>query len=92
MADAPAHSSEVTAVATRLAGVEVLNDEKTITAIGSVRCAVANFASYGIMGRLGLRRDLSPKRRRNAALAGWLDHYNRRRPHGALSHKVAYTS
>jgi transposase InsO family protein len=24
---------------------------------------------------------------RNAALAGWLDIYNRRRPHGALSHK-----
>jgi transposase InsO family protein len=24
---------------------------------------------------------------RNAALAGWLDLYNRRRPHGALSHK-----
>jgi hypothetical protein len=26
-------------------------------------------------------------RERNAALAGWLDFYNRRRPHGALSHK-----
>jgi transposase InsO family protein len=25
---------------------------------------------------------------RNAALAGWLDFYNRRRPHGALSHKT----
>jgi transposase InsO family protein len=24
---------------------------------------------------------------RTAALAGWLDFYNRRRPHGALSHK-----
>src|SRR5437763_17085751 len=24
---------------------------------------------------------------RNAALAGWLNFYNRRRPHGALSHK-----
>ncbi|MBV9165894.1 MAG: transposase, partial [Solirubrobacterales bacterium] len=24
---------------------------------------------------------------RNAALAGWLDWYNTRRPHGALSHK-----
>ena len=24
---------------------------------------------------------------RNAALAGWLDFYNRRRPHSALSHK-----
>ncbi len=24
---------------------------------------------------------------RNAALAGWIDFYNRRRPHGALSHK-----
>jgi transposase InsO family protein len=26
-------------------------------------------------------------RERSAALAGWLDFYNRRRPHGALSHK-----
>ena len=25
---------------------------------------------------------------RNAALAGWLDFYNRRRPHGALNHKT----
>ncbi|HZI90534.1 MAG TPA: IS481 family transposase, partial [Thermoleophilaceae bacterium] len=24
---------------------------------------------------------------RNAALPGWLDFYNRRRPHGALSHQ-----
>jgi transposase InsO family protein len=24
---------------------------------------------------------------RTAALAGWIDFYNRRRPHGALSHK-----
>ena len=24
---------------------------------------------------------------RTAALAGWLDFYNRRRPHGALSHQ-----
>jgi transposase InsO family protein len=23
----------------------------------------------------------------NAALAGWLDFYNRRRPHGSLGHK-----
>jgi transposase InsO family protein len=32
---------------------------------------------------------------RNAALASWLDFYNHRRPHGALSHKSAmpaYTS
>jgi transposase InsO family protein len=28
---------------------------------------------------------------RNAALAGWLDYYNRRRPHGALSHKPPIT-
>ena len=28
---------------------------------------------------------------RNAALAGWLDSYNRRRPHAALSHKPPIT-
>ena len=37
--------------------------------------------------RLGLRRDLPRQPRTNAALAGWLEFYNRRRPHGALSHK-----
>jgi transposase InsO family protein len=123
--------------ATRLAYVEVLTDEKAITAIGFLRRAVAHFASYGItVERLltdngsayrstvhaiacrtlqirhlrtrpyrpqtngkaerfirtllggwaygAIYRDSSE---RNAALAGWLDFYNRRRPHGALSHK-----
>jgi transposase InsO family protein len=28
---------------------------------------------------------------RNAALAGWLDFYNRQRPHGALSHRPPLT-
>ena len=29
----------------------------------------------------------STSEERTAALAGWLDFYNRRQPHGALSHK-----
>ena len=123
--------------ATRLAYVEVLADEKAITAIGFLRRAVAHFASYGITierlitdngsayrstvhaiacRALGIRhlrtRPYRPQTNgkaerfirtllggwaygaiyrssaeRNAALAGWLDFYNRRRPHGALSHK-----
>ena len=123
--------------ATRLAYVEVLGDEKAITAIGFLRRAVAHFASYGItterlitdngiglplnhardrLPHLGIRhlrtRPYRPQTNgkaerfirtmlggwaygaiyrssaeRNAALAGWLDFYNRRRPHGALSHK-----
>ena len=123
--------------ATRLAYVEVLGDEKAITAIGFLRRAVAHFASYGITTErlitdngsayrstvhaiacrtLGIRhlrtRPYRPQTNgkaerfirtllggwaysaiyrssaeRNAALAGWLDFYNRRRPHGALSHK-----
>ena len=123
--------------ATRLAYVEVLTDEKAITAIGFLRRAVAHFASYGITVErlltdngsayrstvhaiacrtLGIRhlrtRPYRPQTNgkaerfirillggwaygaiyrdsseRNAALAGWLDFYNRRRPHGALSHK-----
>ena len=32
-------------------------------------------------------RSTATAHERNAALAGWLDFYNRRRPHGALSHK-----
>jgi transposase InsO family protein len=123
--------------ATRLAYVEVLADEKAITAAGFLRRAVAHFASYGITVErlitdngsayrsaihaiacrtLGIRhlrtRPYRPQTNgkaerfirtllggwaygaiyrdsteRNAALAGWLDFYNRRRPHGALSHR-----
>ena len=123
--------------ATRLAYLEVLDDEKALTAIGFLRRAVAHFASYGISVQelitdnggayrssvhaiacraLGVRhlrtRPYRPQTNgkaerfirtmlggwaygaiyrdsseRNAALAGWLDFYNRRRPHGALSHK-----
>jgi transposase InsO family protein len=123
--------------ATRLAYVEVLSDEKAITAIGFLRRAVKHYTSYGITTErlitdngsayrsaihaiacrtLGIRhlrtRPYRPQtngkaerfirtmlggwaygaiyrdsHQRNAALAGWLDFYNRRRPHGALSHK-----
>jgi transposase InsO family protein len=123
--------------ATRLAYVEVLSDEKAITAIGFLRRAVKHYASYGIRVQalitdngsaycskvhaiacraLGIRhlrtRPYRPQTNgkaerfirtllggwaygaiyrnsaeRNAALAGWLDFYNRHRPHGALSHK-----
>ena len=123
--------------ATRLAYVEVLPDERAMTAVGFLRRAVAHFASYGITTqrlitdngnayrsaihaiacrKLGIRhlrtRPYRPQtngnaerfirtmlggwaygaiyrdsQERNAALAGWLDFYNRRRPHGALSHK-----
>jgi len=122
--------------ATRLAYVEVLTDEKAITAIGFLRRAITHFARYGITVQrlitdngsayrstihaiarraLGVRhlrtRPYRPQtngkaerfirtmldgwaygaiyrdsNQRNAALAGWLDFYNRRRPHGALSH------
>jgi transposase InsO family protein len=123
--------------ATRLAYVEVLPNEKAITAVGFLRRAVAHLSSYGITTErlitdngsayrstvhaiacraLGIRhlrtRPYRPQTNgkaerfirtmlggwaygavyrnsdeRNAALAGWLDFYNRRRPHGALSHK-----
>jgi|tagenome__1003787_1003787.scaffolds.fasta_scaffold20862017_2 transposase InsO family protein len=123
--------------ATRLAYVEVLNDEKATTAVGFLRRAVKHYASYGITVErlitdngspyrstvhaiacrtLGIRhlrtRPYRPQTNgkaerfirtllggwaygaiyrdsaeRTAALAGWIDFYNRRRPHGALSHK-----
>jgi transposase InsO family protein len=123
--------------ATRLAYVEVLDDEKASTAIGFLHRAVKHFASYGITVErlitdngsayrstihaiacraLGIRhlrtRPYRPQTNgkaerfirtmlggwaygaiyrnsseRNDALAGWLDFYNRRRPHGALSHR-----
>jgi transposase InsO family protein len=123
--------------ATRLAYVEVLSDEKAITAVGFLRRAVHHFASYGITTERLITDNSSPYRstvhaiacrtlgirhlrtrpyrpqtngkaerfirtmlggwaysaiyrsstERNAALTGWLDRYNTRRPHGAISHK-----
>jgi transposase len=122
--------------ATRLAYVEVLENEKAATAISFLRRAVAHYANYGITTEALITDNGSAHRstvhaiacralrirhlrtrpyrqtngkaerfirtmlggwaygaiyrssaKRNAALAGWLDFYNRRRPHGALSHK-----
>jgi transposase InsO family protein len=124
--------------ATRLVYVEVLADEKAVTAIGFLRRAVAHFAAFGIrverlmtdngnayrsaihalackaLGIKHLRtrpyrprtngkaerfirtmlagwaygaiyRDSNERRR---ALAGWLDYYNRRRPHRSLARQA----
>lgn len=127
--------------ATRLAYVEVLPDEKAVTATGFLRRAVAHYAAYGIRVRkvltdngpayislvhklacttLGIKhgrtRPYRPQTNgkaerfirtmlgdwahgaiyqnsseRTAALPGWLDYYNRRRPHGSLSHQPPLT-
>ncbi len=127
--------------ATRIAYVEVLEDEKAKTAIGFLRRAVAHFAAYGVrvehvmtdngsayvaaihalacraLGIKHLRtRPYRPRtngkaerfirtmlggwaydaiygtsQERRAALPGWLDFYNRRRPHGSLSHQAPIT-
>lgn len=123
--------------ATRLAYVEVLEDEKAKTAVGFLRRAVAHFRAYGVRVErvmtdngsayravihalackaLGLKhlrtRPYRPRTNgkaerfirtllggwaygaiygnsteRRLALAGWLDFYNRRRPHGSLGHQ-----
>jgi transposase InsO family protein len=124
--------------ATRLAYVEVLDDEKAVTAVGFLRRAVAHFAAYGIrverlmtdngsayratihalackgLGIKHLRtRPYRPRTNgkaerfirtmlggwaygaiyrnsdeRRRALAGWLDFYNRRRPHRSLGRQA----
>lgn len=123
--------------ATRLAYVEVLGDEKAITAVAFLRRATAFYRAHGVQVQrvmtdngpaylsiahslacraLGLRhlrtRPYRPRTngkaerfirtmlggwaygaiyanstQRTAALAGWLEEYNWRRPHGSLSHK-----
>ena len=123
--------------ATRLAYVEVLEDEKAVTAVAFLRRAVAHFAAHGIrvekvmtdngscyrglvhqlacrtLGVKHLRtRPYRPRtngkaerfirtllggwaygaiyhdsEERRSTLNGWLDFYNRRRPHGSLSHQ-----
>jgi transposase InsO family protein len=127
--------------ATRLAYVEVLEDEKATTAVAFLRRAVAHFAAYGVrvervmtdngsayiatvhalacraLGIKHLRtRPYRPRtngkaerfirtmlggwaygaiyrnsHERRAALSGWLDFYNRQRPHGSLSHQAPIT-
>jgi transposase InsO family protein len=127
--------------ATRLAYVEVLADEKAVTAVGFLRRAVAFFARYGIrvervltdngpcyravVHALACRtlaikhlrtRPYRPRTNgkaerfirtlidgwaygavyrtsteRSAALAGWLDWYNRLRPHRSLGRKPPLT-
>jgi transposase InsO family protein len=124
--------------ATRLVYVEVLDDEKAVTAAGFLRRAVAHFASFGIrverlmtdngsayratihalackaLGIKHLRtRPYRPRtngkaerfirtmlggwaygaiyrdsNERHHALAGWLDFYNRRRPHHSLGRQA----
>jgi len=124
--------------ATRLVYVEVLDDEKALTAVGFLRRAVAHFAAFGIQVErlmtdngpaylsiihalacktLGIKhlrtRPYRPRtngkaerfirtmlggwaygaiyrnsdERRNA-LAGWLDFYNRQRPHRSLGRQA----
>jgi transposase InsO family protein len=123
--------------ATRIAYVEVLDDEKAVTAAGFLRRAVAHYQAHGIhvervmtdngscyraivhalaCKTLGLKhlrtQPYRPRtngkaerfirtmlggwaygaiygssQQRRAALAGWLDFYNRRRPHGSLGHQ-----
>jgi transposase InsO family protein len=123
--------------ATRLAYVEVLEDERATTATGFLRRAVAHFRAYGIrveqvmtdngnayrsavhaiacralklkhlrtrpyrprtngkaerfirtlLGGWAYAAIYPDSQSRRAALSAWLDFYNRRRPHGSLSHQ-----
>jgi transposase InsO family protein len=127
--------------ATRLAYVEVLTDEKAVTAIGFLRRAVAHFAAYGVQVEgvltdngsayratihaiacrtLGIKHLRTQPYRprtngkaerfirtllggwaygaiygssaeRERALAGWLNFYNHRRPHGSLNRQAPMT-
>jgi transposase InsO family protein len=123
--------------ATRIAYVEVLADEKAVTAAGFLRRAVAHYRAHGIrvervmtdngscyrgvvhalacktlaikhlrtrpyrprtngkaerfirtmLGGWAYGAIYRSSEERRAALAGWLDFYNRRRPHGSLGHQ-----
>jgi transposase InsO family protein len=122
---------------TRLAYVEVLADEKAVTAVGFLRRAVAHFAAYGIqverlmtdngsayratihalackalaikhsrtrpyrprtngkaerfirtlLGGWAYGAIYATSDERRLALAGWINFYNHRRPHGSLGHQ-----
>jgi transposase InsO family protein len=105
--------------ATRLVYVEVLQDEKAVTAVGFLRRAVAHFAAFGIQVERLMTDNGSAYRATIHALAckalaikhlrtrpyrprtngkaerfirtllvGWLDFYNRRRPHHSLGRQA----
>ncbi|HEV7528594.1 MAG TPA: IS481 family transposase [Solirubrobacteraceae bacterium] len=123
--------------ATRLAYVEVLNEQTTLASLGFLQRALAHYATYGITVEsimtdngsnyrsrthtlasrtLGIHHHYTKPYRprtngkaerfirtllerwayaaiyassheRTHALTPWLDHYNRRRPHGSLNHQ-----
>jgi transposase InsO family protein len=78
-----AYRSTVHAIACRMLGIRHLRTrpyrpQTNGKAERFIRTLLAGWA-YGAIYR--------DSRERNAALAGWLDFYNRRRPHGALGHK-----
>ena len=82
-----AYRSTVHAIACRALGVRHLRTrpyrpQTNGKAERFIRTMLAGWA-YGAIYR--------DSRERNAALAGWLDFYNRRRPHGALSRKPPIT-
>jgi transposase InsO family protein len=78
-----AYRSTIHAIACRLLGIRHLRTrpyrpQTNGKAERFIRTLLAGWA-YGALYRSSAER--------NAALAGWLDWYNTRRPHGALSHK-----
>jgi transposase InsO family protein len=78
-----AYRSTVHAIACRLLGIRHLRTrpyrpQTNGKAERFIRTLLGGWA-YGAIYR--------DSRERTAALAGWIDFYNRRRPHGALSHK-----
>src|ERR671930_37862 len=71
----------------RLAFVELHDNEKAATVTGFVERARAFFAAHGIVTkRLMTDNGFSygSHHQRNQALPHWLNHYNRRRPHSSL--------
>jgi transposase InsO family protein len=79
----PAYRSTIHAIACRLLGIRHLRTrpyrpQTNGKAERFIRTLLGGWA-YGAIYRSSAER--------NAALAGWLDWYNTRRPHGSLSHK-----
>jgi len=72
----------------RLAYVEILDDETGVTCVGFLRRAIAERFIQTLQIEWAYAASYQNHRHRAVALGPWLEYYNDRRPHSTLGHKT----